>query len=117
MNAYVSAIDTGRLDGLPELMSPEVVYVSPPHTVQFPGNVVARLRSERANLPDLRVSLQEGFTDEKGGRGVAIICWHARGMTSRVCLAFTVTAGKISRIEAFGGLARVLYDVGMLRVA
>jgi hypothetical protein len=110
MNAY-------ELDELAPLLSPSVVYRSPPHVVQFPGNVIAHLRRERQALPNLRLSLESAFADETGSQAVAIVLWANGRLTSQLCLVFNIEDGLIDEIQSFGGLAKVFHDFGLRRVA
>ena len=117
MHAYVEAIDQGALERLESLLAPSVVLHTPPHQIQFPGNVIARLRAERQAFPDLHLTIESAFADEGGTHGTAIVAWSGRRMPARLCMVFTVQDGHITGIEVYGGLARMLHDVGLVRVA
>jgi ketosteroid isomerase-like protein len=117
MRAYVEAIDEGDLDRLESLLAPEVTFHAPPHTVQFPGNVIARLRAERDAFPDLRLKVENAFADEDGAQGAILVHWTGRRLTSRICIVMTARDGRITRIESYGGLMKTMFDVGLLRVA
>lgn len=117
MEAYVNAINEDDLERLRDILAPNVVLQEPSVAVQFPGNVIARLRRERESFPDLRLELESAFTDADGRRGVLVIRWTGRRMRSRLCLLFEVERGRIASIQPYGGLAKTMYDVGMLRIA
>jgi hypothetical protein len=117
MTAYVDTINTGELDRLEPLLAPNVTLHSRPHLDRFPRNVIARLRQEREDFPDLHLDIESIFTDPRGDRGVLVICWRGRRMSARVCLLFETECGRIATIDTYGGLAKSMYDVGLLRTA
>jgi hypothetical protein len=117
MESFIQAANEQAWDRVEALLSPTAVYQSPPHVVQFPGNVVARLRLERQALPDLRLEIERSFAGVDGSQGMSIVRWTGRRLPSRVCLVFGIVDGRIDSIESYGGLARVLYDVGLVRSA
>lgn len=113
----ITAIDTGDVDTLRPMLSPNVRFRSAPHTIQFPGNLVEHLRSERERTPDLRLVPETVFADESGTNAVAIAQWTRGNLRSHVSVVFRLNDGLIEDIEIFGGLARLMYDVGLQRVA
>jgi ketosteroid isomerase-like protein len=117
MRAYVEAIDEEALERLESLLAPEVAFYAPPHTIRFPGNVIARLRIERDAFPDQRLEVENAFADEDGTQGAILVRWTGRRMTARICIVIEAQDGKIVRIETYGGLIKTMFDVGLLRVA
>lgn len=117
MHAYVEAINEGELERLESLLAPSVVLHTPPHRDQFPGNVIARLRAERRAFPDLHLTIQSAFADEDGTHGVATVAWMGRRAPSRLCILFTVQDRQITGIDVYGGLMKLMHDVGLVRVA
>jgi predicted ester cyclase len=117
MQSFVETANAQAWDRIETLLSPTVIYRAPPHVVQFPGNVVARLRMERQAFPDLHLEIERSFASVDGAEGTAIIRWTGRRLPSRICLVFGVAGGRIDSIESYGGLARLFYDVGLLQPA
>src|ERR1700694_4175954 len=117
IETYVDAIHHGALDKLEPLLAPDVVLIAPPHQARFPGNVLEYLRAERSAFPDLSLRIETSFVDVEKPRGVTLAQWTGRHMTSRICIVFEFSDGKISEIRIFGGLARVMYDVGSIQIA
>ena len=113
----LTLIDDGELDDLPPLLTPTVTYRSPPHLVQFPGNVVAFLRQERDGLPGRRLLVHEVFSDAVGSRVVVTALWSYGRLTSQVCLVFQLSGELIDDVAVYGGLGRILHDLGAQRVA
>lgn len=109
----IDLLDGGDLDRLEPLLSPTVRFRSPPHVVQFPGNVISYLKRERQRMPDLRLLPRAVFADADGSRVAATVLWSHGRLTAQVCLVFALVNGRIDEIELFGGLGRILYDVGI----
>ena len=110
-------LNDGDLDGFQALLTPTVTYRSPPHTVQFPGNVAAFLRRERDELPGLRLCLHDIFSDGAGSRVVVTALWSTGRLRSEVCLVFQLSGELIDDVAVYGGLGRMLHDLGARRVA
>ena len=117
MSAYIDAINAEDLPRLEGVLAPNVVLREAPHRVHFPGNVIARLRAERATFPDLHVEVENLFADEDGGHGALVVLWTGRRLKARIGMLFEVVDNRIAAIELYGGLMKVLYDVGLLKVA
>jgi len=117
MKAFIEAVNAQRWEQVEALLAPTVIYRAPPHVVQFPGNVVARLRVERRMFPDLHLEIERSFASVDGAEGTSIVRWMGRRLPARVCLVFGVVDGRIDSIESYGGLAKMFYDVGLLRPA
>lgn len=117
MSAYIDAINAEDLPRLEGVLAPNVVLREAPHRVHFPGNVIARLRAERAAFPDLHMEVENLFADEDGGHGALVVLWTGRRLKARICMLFEVVDNRIATIELYGGLMKVLYDVGLLKVA
>jgi hypothetical protein len=117
IEAYVQAINDGQLERLEPLLAPSVAMQSRPHLDRFPTNVIARLRQEREAFPDLNLATGRIFTDPSGDRGVLVARWTGRRMSAQICLLFEVEQGRITAIDTYGGLAKTMYDAGLLRMA
>jgi hypothetical protein len=117
MQAFVEAANARAWERIEALLSPTVIYRAPPHVVQFPGNVIARLRIERQAFPDLHLEIERSFAGVDGAEGTAIVRWTSRRLPARICLVFGVADGRIDSIESYGGLAKMFYDVGLVRPA
>jgi hypothetical protein len=117
IEAYVAAVNDAQPERLEPLLAPNVTLQSRPHLDRFPTNVIARLRQEREAFPDLHIAIERVFTDPSGDRGVLVARWTGRRMSAQICLLFEVEQGRIAAIETYGGLAKTMYDAGLLRIA
>lgn len=113
----LTLLNDGAFEDLASCLSPTVTYRAPPHAAQFPGNVVDVLRRERNDLPGLELCLHDVFADDSGSRVVATALWRYGRLRSEVCLLFRLTGDRIDDITVYGGLGRILHDLGARRVA